>query len=105
MPNPATRILAFSKRLTLASLHWPKGTALRTLDFIRQLLVKDRALEGMLNTEDRQRDGIYKYDATEENLSNSEATVWWELCLLESSHFDEEVRAAAAKLATWTKDS
>ena len=105
MPNPATRILAFSKRLTLAALHWPKGSALRALEFIRQLLVKDRVLESMLNTEDRRRDGVYKYDATEENLSNSEATVWWELTLLENSHFDEEVRAAAAKLATWTKDA
>lgn len=78
---------------------------MRALEFIRQLLVKDRALESMLNTEDRRRDGIYKYDATEENLSNSEASVWWELSLLESSHFDEEVRAAASKLARWTKDS
>lgn len=99
------RILAFSKRLIIASLHWPKGTSLRSLDFVRQLLVKDRALESMLNTEDRRRDGLYNYDATEENLSNSEATVWWELNLLEKGHFDEEVRAAAAKLARWTKDS
>lgn len=97
--------MAFSKRLLVSALHWPKNTALRSLDFVRQLLVKERSLDSMLNTEDRKRDGVYRYDIAEEGLSNPDATVWWELSLLETSHFDEEVRNAASNLARWTKDS
>ena len=57
-------------------------------------------MDTMLNTEDRRRDGVWRYEIDEEGLSNPEAAVWWELALLEKSHFDEEVRAAAAELAT-----
>lgn len=105
IPNPPTRTLAFSKRLLISSLHWPKATALKSVQFVRQLLVKERCLETMLSTEDRRRDGVYRYEASEEGLSNPEATVWWELTLLEGRHYDEEVRAEAGRVARWTKDS
>ena len=99
LPNPPVRSLAFSKRLLISCLHWPKLTVNSALDFVRQLLVKERQLETMLNTEDRKRDGLWRYEIDVEGLSNPEATVWWELGLLEKNHFDEEVRAAAANLA------
>lgn len=102
--NPPIRVMAFAKRLSIAALHWPKATALTTIDFLRQLISKEKCLEAMINTEDRRRDGVYLYDVAGEGLSNPEATVWWELGLLERDHFDEEVRAEAARLASWTKD-
>lgn len=58
----------------------------------------------LLNTEDVKKDGVYNYSAEDENLSNPEASVLWELGLLERSHFDEEVRSAASRLARWSKE-
>jgi len=104
LPNPPVRTLAFSKRIVIACLHWPKNTALRGLDFLRQLLIKERTLEMLLNTEDVKKDGVYSYASTDENLSNPEASVLWELALLERSHFDEEVRSAAARIGRWSKE-
>lgn len=103
-PNPQARVLAFSKRLLVACLHWPKQTSLRCLGFLRALLVRERCLEGMLSTEDRRHDGIYNYETEQESLANTEATVWWELALLEQHHFDEEVRAEANRLSRWSKE-
>lgn len=105
LPNPPVRSLAFSKRLLIAALHWPSSIACKTIEFVRQLLVKERSLEAMLSTEDRRRDGVYRCEVNEESLSNPDATVWWELGLLERSHFDEGVRVAASRLTKWEKDS
>lgn len=104
MPNPQARVLAFAKRLLIATLHWPKNTALRCLGFLRALLAKESCLETMLRSEDRRRDGVYRYDIEQEGLANTQATVWWELALLEQRHYDEEVRAEANKLSHWSKD-
>lgn len=104
IPNPQARVLAFSKRLLTACLHWPKVTALRCLGFLRALLLKERCLESMLRSEDRRRDGVYRYDTDQEGLANTEATAWYELALLEQRHYDEEVRAEANRLSRWSKD-
>jgi nucleolar complex protein 3 len=58
----------------------------------------------MLRSEDRRRDGVYRYEVDQEGLANTEATVWWELALLEQRHYDEEVRAEANRLSRWSKD-
>jgi nucleolar complex protein 3 len=103
-PNPPTRTLAFSKRLLSSSLHWPGATALRALNFLRKLIVKEPKLEGMLTTEDRQADGVYRPEVDDPSLVNPEATVWYELTTLVRSHYDPRVREEASKLAHYVRD-
>jgi nucleolar complex protein 3 len=95
---PPWRAAAFSKRLSECALFLPPLTAKRALTFVRQLMSKDPKLEGMLNTEERRFDGVYKPEMDDPQLCNPFATSLWELQDLSTSHWDGEVRHEAGLL-------
>ena len=110
--NPPTRTLAFAKRLLTCALAWPADSAVRALELVRTMAVREPALEFMLTTGDDDDgggqagaggDGVYNPLADDPALSNPQSTVWWELATLRSAHYDERVRAEAAKLAGYVK--
>ncbi|GHJ84066.1 hypothetical protein NliqN6_0468 [Naganishia liquefaciens] len=97
--SPPWRAAAFAKRLLECSMHLPTATALKSIDFVKQLIAKEAKLEAFLSTEDRTADGIYRPDIEDPQLVNAFATNFWELGMLEREYWDESVRTAAAKLA------
>lgn len=97
--SPPWRAAAFAKRLLECSIHLPTATALKCIDFVKQLIAKEAKLEAFLSTEDRTADGIYRPDIEDPQLVNAFATNFWELGMLEREYWDESVRTAAAKLA------
>lgn len=97
--SPPWRSAAFAKRLLTASLNWPPNTVLRVLDFVGGLVAKDPKLEALLSTEDRTVDGIYRPDVDDPQLCNPFGTSFWELHVLQQSHFDPRVRKEAHALA------
>jgi nucleolar complex protein 3 len=97
--SPPWRAAAFAKRLLECSMHLPTATALKSIDFVKQLISKEAKLEAFLSTEDRTADGVYRPDIEDPQLVNAFATNFWELGMLEREYWDESVRTAAAKLA------
>ncbi|KAH8914426.1 NOC3p-domain-containing protein [Atractiella rhizophila] len=103
-PSP-TRTLAFTKRLLLSALHWPPSTIVDVLEFLKKMLVKESRLAGMLDTSDRKGGSVWKGEAEVEWESGAESTVWWELALLQQTHYDARVRRHASELAMWNEAS
>ncbi|SCV70472.1 BQ2448_1866 [Microbotryum intermedium] len=102
LPSPI-RTLAFSKRLLSASLHWPAGSQLRALTFLRSLLIREPKLEAMLETGDRRIDGKWKGEVDEPERAEPEGTCWWEAGLYRS-HPDEKVRDEVKKLVNYQRE-
>ncbi|EGN92473.1 hypothetical protein SERLA73DRAFT_99308 [Serpula lacrymans var. lacrymans S7.3] len=100
---PPWRSAAFAKRLLLASLNWPPGTVLRALEFVGGLIAKDPKLEALLSTEDRTYDGIYLPEIDDPQLCHPFGTSFWELQLLQQTHYDARVREAARQLSRYTR--
>ncbi|GAA5866397.1 hypothetical protein JCM8547_000765 [Rhodosporidiobolus lusitaniae] len=102
LPSPL-RTMAFSKRLLSASLHWPPTSQLRTLGFLKSLLMREPKLEAMLETGDRRVDGRWRGEVDEPERAQPESTCWWELGAFRS-HPDPKVREEARKLANYQKE-
>lgn len=100
---PPWRAAAFAKRLLSAALHWPGSVALRALEFVAKLVVREPQVEALLSTEDRTVDGVYRPDVEDPQLSNPFATSAYELYLLQAAHVDAQVREAATNLANYTR--
>ncbi|KAM0786443.1 hypothetical protein ACM66B_001906 [Microbotryomycetes sp. NB124-2] len=100
----STRTLAFSKRLLTASLNWPSGSQLRTLVFLRSLLLREPKLEAMLETGDRRIDGKWRPTVDEPERAEPESTCWWEGSVFSRAHPDEKVRQEAKKLLNYQRD-
>ncbi|KAF9451062.1 nucleolar complex-associated protein 3 [Macrolepiota fuliginosa MF-IS2] len=100
--TPPWRSAAFAKRLLTAALHWPPKSALRGLEFVRDLIAKHPKLEALLSTEDRIFDGIYRPEVDDPQLCNPYGTAFWELQTLAVSHMDPRVRAAAKSLLSYS---
>lgn len=101
--SPPWRSAAFAKRLLTASLNWPPATILRALDFVGGLVAKDPKLEALLSTEDRTVDGVYRPDIDDPQLCNPFGSSFWELQVLQQSHFDARVREQAKNLANFSR--
>jgi nucleolar complex protein 3 len=86
--------------LLTAALHWPPSTAIRAIEFVGRLIVRDNKLQALLSTEDRSADGIYRPDLDDPQLSQPFGTSFWELRLLAQTHYDKDVREAARKICT-----
>ena len=102
---PPWRAAAFAKRLLTAALHWSDADALRALDWVAKLMVREPRLEALLSTEDRTVDGVYRPEVEDAQLSNPFATSAYELHLLQTAHIDVRVREAAANLANYVRTS
>jgi len=100
---PPWRAAAFAKRLLTAALHWPGAVALRALDFVARLVVREPRLEALLSTEDRTVDGVYRPDVEDPQLSNPFTTSAYELHLLRTAHVDAQVREAAVNLVNYVR--
>ena len=61
-------------------------------------MVREPKLEGMLDTEERMADGIYKPDMEDPALCNPFAGSFWEVELMAKRHWDRSVRGVAGKL-------
>ncbi|KAF9053640.1 NOC3p-domain-containing protein [Hymenopellis radicata] len=97
---PSWRSAAFAKRLLGASLHWPPTLALRSLNFVDGLILKDEKLENLLFTEERSLDGVYRPDIDDPQLCNPFGTSFWELYALRDNHYDTNVREEAQKIVS-----
>ena len=95
---PSWRSAAFAKRCLGASLHWPPALALRSLDFVDGLILKDDKLERLFFTEERSLDGVYRPDIDDPQLCNPFGTSFWELYSLREDHYDGRVREAAGAI-------
>ncbi|KAK4700143.1 nucleolar complex protein 3, partial [Phenoliferia sp. Uapishka_3] len=102
LPSP-TRTYAFSKRLLTSSLQWPPESQLRTLAFLRSLLIREPKLEFMLETGDRRVDGKWRGAIDEPERAEPEGTCWWEAALYKN-HPDEKIRLEAKKLVNYIRD-
>jgi nucleolar complex protein 3 len=100
---PPWRTAAFAKRLLTAALHWPGSVALRALEFVARLVVREPRLEALLSTEDRTVDGVYRPDVEDPQLSNPFTTSAYELHLLRTAHVDAQVREAAVNLVNYVR--
>jgi nucleolar complex protein 3 len=100
---PPWRTAAFAKRLLTAALHWPSAVALRALEFVAGLVVREPRLEALLSTEDRTVDGVYRPDVEDPQLSNPFTTSAYELHLLRTAHVDAQVREAAVNLVNYVR--
>ncbi|KAF8258615.1 nucleolar complex-associated protein-domain-containing protein [Lactarius quietus] len=100
---PPWRTAAFAKRLLTAALHWPGAVALRALEFVARLVVREPRLEALLSTEDRTVDGVYRPDVEDPQLSNPFTTSAYELHLLRTAHVDAQVREAAVNLVNYVR--
>ncbi|BGP41515.1 hypothetical protein JCM10449v2_005504 [Rhodotorula kratochvilovae] len=103
LPSPI-RTLAFAKRLLSASLHWPPASQLRTLTFLRSLLIREPRLEAMLETADRRIDGRWRGHVDEPERAEPESTCFFEAGLYVRNHCDEKVRAEAKKLVNYRRE-
>lgn len=94
------RSAAFAKRLLIASLNWPPTVALRTLDFVESLVMKEPRLEALLSTDDRHADGTYLPEVDDPQLSRSFGTSFFELLQLQQRHYDSRIRESARRLSS-----
>ena len=99
---PPWRLAAFSKRLVMASLHFPPATASRALQFVVSLFARESKLEVLLSTDDRIADGVYRPEVDDPQVSNPFASNLWELQILATRHADSEVRKVAVELLSFT---
>lgn len=95
--SPPYRAAAFAKRLLEASCLLPPATAAKTVTFVRQLVGRYQKLEGMLDSEERMADGVYKAEMDDPQLVNPFATSFFEVQPL-IRHWDITVRAEGRKL-------
>ncbi|KAF8447996.1 nucleolar complex-associated protein-domain-containing protein [Boletus edulis BED1] len=97
------RSAAFSKRLLIASLNWPPAVALRALDFVGNLVMKEPKLEVLLSTDDRHADGVYLPEVDDPQLSYPFGTSFFELLQLQQRHYDSRIRESAHRLSSYTR--
>lgn len=101
--SPPWRAAAFAKRLLAAALHLPPNTAVRAIEFVQALVVREPKCEALLSTEDRTADGVYRQEVDDPQVCNPFATSAFELGLLEGSHWEEKVRLQARKLSRYVR--
>lgn len=87
-----------------SSLQWPPASQLRTLVFLRSLLIREPKLEAMLETGDRRIDGKWRGHVDEPERAEPEGTCWWEADLYRL-HPDEKIRIEAKKLLNYKRDA
>lgn len=97
------RSAAFAKRLLIASLNWTPAVALRALDFVGSLVMKEPKLEALLSTDDRHVDGVYLPEVDDPQLSHPFGTSFFELMQLQQRHYDSRIRESARRLSSYTR--
>jgi nucleolar complex protein 3 len=102
LPSPV-RTLAFSKRLLTSSLQWPPASQLRTLAFLRSLLIREPKLEAMMDSSDRAY-GRWRGDIDEPENAAPESAAWFEASVFIKMHPDGKIRKEASKLVNWIRD-
>lgn len=95
--SPPYRAAAFAKRLLETSCLLPPATAAKAVTFVRQLVGRYPKLEGMLDSEERMADGVYKAEMEDPQLVNPFATSFYEVQPL-IRHWDITVRSEGKKL-------
>jgi len=89
--TPSYRVAELATSYCFADYRFHRG-------FDRQ----DPKLEALLSTEDRTVDGVYRPDLDDPQLCNPFGTSFWELHILQQSHFDARVREQAKILSSFT---
>ncbi|TFK29907.1 nucleolar complex-associated protein 3 [Coprinopsis marcescibilis] len=100
--NPTWRAAAFSKRLLIASLHWPPSVALQAISFVKSLIVKHPKLEALLTTEDRTHNGVYRADVDDPQLCHALESSLYELHLLQKVKANPRVGEEARRILDYT---
>lgn len=100
--SPPWRAAAFAKRLLTASLHWPPPVALRTVTFVRGLIAKNPKLEGMLMTEDRTHNGVYRPDVDDPQVCQALESSFYELHLFAGGYLNPRVGEEAKRVLNFS---
>ncbi|WVF72950.1 hypothetical protein IAT40_007768 [Kwoniella sp. CBS 6097] len=96
--SPPYRTAAFAKRLTECALHFPPLTAKAAIAFARGLMSKEAKIEGLLDTEERMADGVYKAEMEDPQLVNPFATSLWEAGILGDKYWERGTREEMKKM-------
>ncbi|OCF44668.1 nucleolar complex protein 3 [Kwoniella heveanensis CBS 569] len=96
--SPPYRTAAFAKRLTECALHFPPLTAKAAIAFARGLMSKEAKIEGLLDTEERMADGVYKAEMDDPQLVNPFATSLWEAGILGDKYWERGTREEMKKM-------
>ncbi|KAK9237562.1 nucleolar complex-associated protein-domain-containing protein [Lipomyces kononenkoae] len=110
--NNNLRMVAFAKRLCLASLHFPDKSCYAAIKILENLCIRYSGRSGangsdskggtgplaaLFTTEDRVMNGVYRPEVDEPELSNPAAANIWETFLLEK-HYSPRVADSARRL-------
>ncbi|WVR00141.1 hypothetical protein IAU59_007283 [Kwoniella sp. CBS 9459] len=96
--SPPYRTAAFAKRLTECALQFPPLTAKASIAFARGLMSKEAKIEGLLDTEERMADGVYKAEMDDPQLVNPFATSLWEAGILGDKYWERGTREEMKKM-------
>jgi nucleolar complex protein 3 len=84
-------------------LSWPPNLVIKVLDLLGEALVKYDFLSGMIDRTDSKGSGHWRGEADDPQMTNPDATVWWELSVLQT-HYSEKVREKAVRLSSFVKE-
>ncbi|WVR07636.1 hypothetical protein IAU60_004678 [Kwoniella sp. DSM 27419] len=96
--SPPYRSAGFAKRLVECALHFPPLTAKAAIAFARGLMSKEAKIEGLLDTEERMTDGVYRPEMEDPQLANPLATSLWEATLLGDKYWERGTREEMKKM-------
>jgi nucleolar complex protein 3 len=98
------RAAAFSSRLLVAAPYLPPSTCIKSLELVHTLLVRLPALEALLTSEDRARDGgNYRAEMDDVNSCHPFGGSWFTLFGPLLRHADADVRAEAQRLVNYVR--
>lgn len=100
----SSRLSAFVKRLSTASMNFPEKSAAATLELTKRLVIRYSKLYSLYSTEESAGDGVYNGETDNPELSNPAATTIWELALYRK-HFSPKVTQAAQSLLDSLNDA
>jgi nucleolar complex protein 3 len=68
------------------------------LEFLEKLLVNEPRLQALLSADDRSRNGLYRPELDDPELSNPFASSLWELSYLAQYHSDDKIKTKSKEL-------
>ena len=100
----ATRLLAFTKRLSTSTLQFPEKSTRGVIELIKRMGTRYNKLGGIYNTDETAGDGTYDAETDALDLSNPQTTNIYEMALL-GRHYSPRIRSTVGSLWQVLRDS
>jgi nucleolar complex protein 3 len=91
------KVQAFTKRLSISSLHFPEKSTIAALKILDKLSKKFSVVNELYSVEDRVANGLYRMDVDIPEHSNPEAATIWETAIL-GNHYSPGVAFAVKSI-------